>query len=47
MYNVKYDPYELIYKAEIDTYRENTSDCRFGGQGGMDWEFEISRYKLL
>ena len=30
-------------------YREQTCDCQGGGRtrGGVDWEFGISRYKLL
>lgn len=36
-----------IYKTETDLQnREQTCGCQ-GQQGGMDWEFAISRYKLL
>ena len=49
MWNPKYDTNELIFETETDSQTEN----RFvvakgdGGGGGMDWEFGISRCKLL
>ena len=50
MCNLKYDTSELIYETETDsqTYRADLWLPRESvGGGGMDWEFEISRCKLL
>ena len=50
MCNLKYDTNELIYETETDsqTYRTDLWLLRESvGGGGMDWEFEISRCKLL
>ena len=49
MWNLKYDTNELIYETETDLHREQTCGCQAGGGGGggMDWEFGISRCKLL
>ena len=50
MCNLKYDTNELIYETETDsqTYRTDLWLPRESvGGGGMDWEFEISRCKLL
>ena len=50
MCNLKYDTSELIYEIETDsqTYRADLWLPRESvGGGGMDWEFEISRCKLL
>ena len=45
---MKYDINELIYKTDLQTYRTDLwlPRGREGG-GGMDWEFGISRCKLL
>ena len=46
MWNLKYDTNELICKTETD--REQTCGCQGGGAwGGTDWEFGISRCKVL
>ena len=50
MWNLKYDTNEPIYKTETDsqTYRTDLQLPRGRGYGGgMDWEFGISRCKLL
>ena len=44
MWNLKYNTNEHIYKRKTDT-EEKTCDCQ--GWGGMEWEFGISRCKLL
>ena len=51
MWNLKYDKNETIYEnrkrlTDIDI---QTRGCQggWGGGGGMDWEFGISRCKLL
>ena len=50
MWNLKYDTDELIYKTETDSQTQKTNlwlPKVKGGGGGKNWEFEISRYKLL
>ena len=49
MWNLKYDTNEHIYETETDSQREQTCGCKGGGGngGGKDWEFGISRCKLL
>ena len=49
MWNLKYDTNELIHKTETHRHREQICGCQgWGGGGeGMDWEFGISRCKLL
>ena len=49
MWNLKYDTNELIYETETDSQTQTTTcGCQGGGgRGGMDWEFGISRCKLL
>ena len=50
MWNLKYDTNELIYKTETDSQTQRTDLWLPGGKGGgggMDWEFGISRCKLL
>ena len=51
MWNLKCDTNELIYEIEIDSQTENGEPLcgyqRGGGGGGVDWEFGISRCKLL
>ena len=47
MWNLKYDPNELIYKRETDSHIENRLVLAKGARRGMDWEFGISRCKLL
>ena len=45
MWNLKYDTNELIYvQKQTHRHREQAYDCQ---GGGMDWEFGVSRYKLL
>ena len=48
MQNLKYYTKELIYKTETDTYIENKLMVTKGerGEGGINKEFGISRYKL-
>ena len=50
MWNLKYDTNELIYETETDSQTQKTDLWLPKGrrrEGGMDWEFGISRYKLL
>ena len=45
-WNLKYGTNELIYKKkQIHRHREQT--CGYRSGRGMDWEFVISRCKLL
>ena len=50
MQNLKYDTNEFIYETETDAQIER-SDLLFPRQRGyggvIDWEFEVSRCKLL
>ena len=50
MWSLKYDTNELIYKTETDSQTQRTDlwlpKGRKGGRG-MDWEFGVSRCKLL
>ena len=45
MWNLKYDTNELIHKQK-QIHREQTCGCQ-GGGGWADWEFGVSRCKLL
>ena len=50
MWNLKYDTNELIYETEIDSQTQRTDLWLPSGRvygGGMDWEFGVSRCKLL
>ena len=50
MWNLKYVINELIYKTETDSQTQRTYlwlPRGVRGGGGKDWEFEISRCKLL
>ena len=50
MWNLKYDTNELIYKTETDSQTQRTDVWLQGGRwggGGKDWEFGISRCKVL
>ena len=48
MWNLKYGTRELIYETEIDSQtREQSCGDQGRGQGEIDWEFGISRGKLL
>ena len=50
MWNLKYDTNEPIYKTEINTSLENRLVIAKGegkDGGSMNWEFELSRRKLL
>ena len=42
MCNLKYDTKELIYETETDSDIENRLLVA-EGEGGMDWDFRISR----
>ena len=48
-WDLKYDTNELIYDIEADEYRQQTLwlPRGRGNEREMDWEFGISRYKLL
>ena len=47
MWNLKYGANEHMYRTETNSWnREQTCGCR-GGGNGMDWEFGVSRCKLL
>ena len=43
----KYDKNEVIYETEADSQTQRTDLWLPGGWGGMDWEYGISRCKLL
>ena len=45
MWNLKYNTNELIYETETDSQTQKTDVWLL--KGGMDWEFGISRCKLL
>ena len=49
MRNLKYGTNELIYKTErLNRHREETCGCQGEGRrGGKNWEYMISRCKLL
>ena len=49
MWNLKYGTNELIYETETDSQTENRLVVAKGegGERGMDWEFRVSRCKLL
>ena len=50
MWNLKYDTNKLIYRTETDSQTQRTAlwlPRGKGGGGGRDWEFGISRCKLL
>ena len=50
MWNLKYDTNELIYETETDSQTRRTDLWLPRGRksrGGVDWEFGMSRYKLL
>ena len=48
MWSLKYDTTELVYKTETQRHRGQTCGWQGGGaKGGIDWEFGISRCKLL
>ena len=44
MWNLTYDTDEFIYETEIHRHRKQTHGFQ---QGGIGWEFGISRCKLL
>ena len=46
-WNLKYGTNEPIHRAEIDSHREQTYGCQGRGESGMNWEFGVSRCKLL
>ena len=49
MRNPKYGKMNLSMKQkQTHIHREQTHGCRWGGGGGrIEWEFVVSRYKLL
>ena len=49
MWNLKYDTNELINKTETDSDMENRLGVAKGerSEGRMEWEFGISKCKLL
>ena len=47
MWNLKYDTNELIYKTDSQTERTDLWLSRGSSVGGMEWEFGISRCKVL
>ena len=50
MWNLKYDTNELIYETETESQPQRTDlwlPSRMESSGGIDWEFGISRCKLL
>ena len=47
MWNLKYDINQHIYEIETDLDIENRLVVAKGGGGGKNWEFGISRYKLV
>ena len=50
MWNLKYDTNELIYETETDSQTQKTDlwlPRGRGGGGGMEWEFGVSRCKLV
>ena len=47
MWNLKYDINESIYKTETVTQNRLVIDKMKEGRGGLDWEFGISKCKLL
>ena len=50
MWNLKYGTNELSYTAETDSQTQRTDlwlPSRRGSGGGSDWEFGVSRCKLL
>ena len=50
MWNLKYDTNEPIYETEADSQTQRTDlwlPRGKGGEGGMEWEFGVSRCKLL
>ena len=49
MWNLKNNTNQLIYKTKADSQTENrlVIDKGEGVEGGMEWEFGISRCKLL
>ena len=47
-WNLRYDTNKLIYKTETHSQTQNRLVvANGGGVGGKDWEFGISRCKLL
>ena len=50
MWNLKYDTNEHIYKTQTDSQTEKTNlwlPHGKAGEGGINSEFGISKYKLL
>ena len=50
MWNLKYDTNQLIYETETDSQTQRTDSwlSRVSGGGrGMEWEFGVSRCKLV
>ena len=47
MWNLKYGTNEPIYKIETDAQNRLVVAKGEGGESGMDWEFGVSRCKLV
>ena len=47
MWNLKYDTNELIYETETGSQTQRTDLWLPKGGRGRDWEFGVSRFKLL
>ena len=47
MWNLKYDTNELIYETDSQTENRLVVAKGKGDEGGMDWEFGVSRCKLV
>ena len=47
MWNLKYGTDEPTYSIETHGLRKQTGCHEGGGGSGMDWEFGVSRWKLL
>ena len=47
MCNLKYDTNELINEIETDSWSRLAIPKGEGRKGGVDWEFGISKFKIL
>ena len=48
IWNLKYNTHNLVYRTET-RHKEQTGGCQSGRgcRGGVDWEFEINKDKLV